>query len=282
VFELTPSGKEHVLYRFHGNAQGALPNSQLTLFKGEFYGEASAGGTGKCSYADYPGCGMIFKMSPPGHVSIIYTLKGGNDAGTPDGGLVWHKGDFYGTTLAGGSHACYSSYGCGTVFKITPSGSETILHKFTGYPNDGALPDGLVIIDGDLYGTTDSGGKYNCGLTYYLPCGTVFKLTLSGQERIIYNFKGVSSHDGSFPNQLVAVGGNLYGTTQGGGEGGTCGCGTVFKLTPSGQETILYSFKGGDDGSVPGSALIDVGSTLYGTTGVGGTHGDGTVFAVVP
>jgi uncharacterized repeat protein (TIGR03803 family) len=284
VFELTPSGQEHVLYRFHGHAQGALPSSQLTLFKGEFYGEASAGGTGTCYYADYPGCGMIFKMSPSGHVSIIYTFKGGKDAGSPDGGLVWYKGAFYGTTLAGGSHACYSSYGCGTVFKITPSGSETTLHKFTGYPNDGALPDGLAIIDGVLYGTTDDGGKYNCGLTYYVHCGTVFTLTLSGRERVIYNFKG--EKDGESPNGLVAVGGNLYGTTQSGGnEGSSCyfpGCGTVFELTPSGQETILYSFKGGRDGSLPSSPLIDVDGTLYGTTSVGGAKGDGTVFAVTP
>jgi uncharacterized repeat protein (TIGR03803 family) len=280
VFELTPSGKERVLYRFPGDAQGALPDSHLTLLKGELYGEASAGGIGRCYFADHPGCGMIFKMSPSGHVSIIYTFKGGKDPGTPDGGLVWYKGYFYGATIAGGSHACYFSYGCGTAFKISPSGSETTLHKFTGYRGDGALPEGLTIMDGVLYGTTDSGGKYNCGLTYYLHCGAAFKLTLSGQERIVYNFKGIG--DGSFPNQLVAIGGYFYGTTQSGGEGGSCRCGTVFKLTPSGQEAILYSFKGGDDGSVASSALINVGGTLYGTTGGGGTHGDGTVFAVTP
>lgn len=284
VFELTPSGKERVLYRFAGGAQGALPDSNLTFFKHQFYGEAGAGGAGKCYDADYPGCGMIFKMSPSGHVSIIYTFKGGKDPGTPEGGLVWYKGDFYGTTSAGGSNACYSSYGCGTVFKITPSGNETTLHKFTGYPNDGALPNGLAIIDGVLYGTTEDGGKNNCGLTYYLHCGTVFELTLSGQERIIYNFKGGT--DGESPIGLVAVGGDLYGTTQSGGNGGShCyfpGCGSVFELTPSGQETILYRFKGGDDGAVPSSGLNDVGGSLYGTTAGGGTHGDGTVFSLIP
>jgi uncharacterized repeat protein (TIGR03803 family) len=286
VFELTPSGKERVLYRFPGNAQGALPASQLTLFKGDFYGEASAGGTGKCSYTNYGGCGVIFKMSRSGRVSIVYTFKGGKDPGSPVGGLVLYKGAFYGTTSGGGSHACYFNNGCGTVFKITPSGSESTLYKFTGYPKDGALPDGLAIIDGVLYGATYSGGKYNCGLTYYLPCGTAFKITLAGQEQIIYDFKGLGFQDGSFPNQLTAIAGDLYGTTQSGGTNGkTCdfpGCGTVFRLAPYGQETILYSFKRGDDGSVPGSGLIDVGGTLYGTTGYGGTYGDGTVFAVTP
>ena len=284
VFDVTPSGKERVLYRFAGRAQGAFPDSNLIFFKHQFYGEAAAGGIGRCYYADYRGCGMIFKMSPSGRVSIIYTFKGGKDPGTPDGGLVLYKGDFYGTTSAGGSNGCYSSYGCGTVFKMTPSGSETTIHKFTGYPNDGALPNGLAIIGGVLYGTTEDGGKNNCGLTYYLHCGTVFELTLSGQERIIYNFKGET--DGESPNGLVAVGGNLYGTTQSGGnQNGDCyfpGCGTVFELTPSGQETILYHFKGGDDGAAPGSGLNDVGGSLYGTTSAGGTHGDGTVFSVTP
>jgi uncharacterized repeat protein (TIGR03803 family) len=283
VFELTLSGKERVLHRFAGGAQGALPDSNLTFFKHQYYGEAGAGGIGGCYYADYRGCGLIFKMSPSGHVSIIYSFKGGKDPGTPVGGLVRYKGDFYGTTSHGGSDACYFSYGCGTVFKITPSGTETTIHKFTGYPNDGALPNGLAFIDGVLYGTTEAGGKNNCGLTYYFHCGTVFELTLSGQERIIYNFKG--GVDGESPNGLIAVGGNLYGTTQSGGNESDCyfpGCGTVFEITPSGQETILYRFKGGDDGVAPGSGLNDAGGSLYGTTGAGGTHGDGTVFSVTP
>jgi uncharacterized repeat protein (TIGR03803 family) len=108
-------------------------------------------------------------------------------------------------------------------------------------------------------------------------------LTLSGQERIIYNFKG--GMDGESPNGLIAVGGNLYGATQSGGNEGECyfpGCGTVFELTPSGQETILYRFKGGDDGAAPGSGLIDARRSLYGTTGAGGSHGDGTIFSVTP
>jgi uncharacterized repeat protein (TIGR03803 family) len=286
VFELTPSGKERVLYRFPGSAHGALPDSSLTLFKRTFYGEAAAGGTGKCYYAQTSGCGTIFKISPSGRISTVYTFKGGKEGGTPGGGVVLFKGNFYGTTSAGG-HACYPySYGCGTVFTMTPSGRQTILDAFKGRWNDGATPgSGLVVLNGALYGTTDVGGKYNCAL--YGPgygCGTVFKVTLSGREQIIHNFKG-GLGDGAFPNQLIAVGGNLYGTTEGGGHGGSAcgtGCGTVFKLTPSGQETILYRFQGGNDGAVPSAGLIELNATLYGTTGVGGTHGDGTVYAVTP
>lgn len=117
MFELTSAGGESVLYRFPGKAQGAFPASQLTLLKGEFYGEASGGGTGRCYYTGYPGCGTIFKTTSSGQASILYAFKGGKDPGTPDGGLVWYKGDFYGTTSAGGSHVCYASYGCGTVLR---------------------------------------------------------------------------------------------------------------------------------------------------------------------
>ena len=203
------------------------------------------------------------------------------DAGTPSGGLLMLKGHFYGTTSSGGSYRCYFSGGCGTVFEVTPAGTETILHRFRGSPNDGAIPGGrLVALNGNLYGVTFSGGKNNCGLTYYLPCGTVFAVTLSGKERIVYNFKGGA--DGAFPSGIIAAGGNLYGTTPNGGAGCGLGCGTVFKMTPSGQKTILYKFAGPPDGSVPESAPIDAGGTLYGTSEVGGTHGDGTVYAVTP
>lgn len=276
VFEVTPADEEIVLYRFRGGAQGALPDSNLTPFNGVLYGETGAGGTGKCYYADYPGCGTIFKMSPSGRASIVYTFEGDKDAGNPSGGLLLLKGNFYGTSSGGGSYACQFSYGCGTVFEISPSGRERILHVFTGNRKDGVLPEsGLVVLDGALYGTTYSGGRYNCGLYYYLPCGTVFKVTLSGQEEVVHNFKG-GMEDGAYPNGLIAVGGNLYGTTL---SGGAYGGGTVFKLTPSGQETILYQFKGGNDASAPSSGLIEVGGTLYGTAG-GGAHGDGTVYAV--
>jgi uncharacterized repeat protein (TIGR03803 family) len=281
VFELTSAGDERVLYRFTGAVEGAHPDSSLVPFKRALYGEAAAGGSGKCNTYDYRGCGLVYEMSRSGRVKVVYRFKGDKDGGTPQGGLVLLDGNFYGTTTGGGSDACYVSNGCGTVFKLTPSGSESILHAFTGGPNDGAIPvGGLVVLNGALYGATSTGGAYNCGLTYYLPCGAVFKLTPSGQEQIIYNFKG--GMDGASPNGLIAAGGTLYGTTESGGQGCNLGCGTIFELSPSGNEAILYRFKGGVDPAAPTSGPIEVRGTLYGTTEVGGRYGDGTVYAFAP
>ncbi len=283
IFEVSQSGNERVLYRFLGGKHGALPTSALTPYNGEFYGEASGGGAGKCYYADYPGCGLIFKTSRSGRVSVVYRFNGGKDGGIPQGGLLLYKGNFYGTTSNGGSSACYFSYGCGTVFRLTPAGTLTTLHRFTGSWKDGALPStGLVMLNGKLYGTTFSGGSANCGLTYYLPCGTVFEVSLSAKERIVHNF--TSDPDGQFPNGLTAVGDNLYGTTESGGA--PCpsapGCGIVYALTPSGEETILYTFKGTPDAGAPSSALIDVNGTLYGVSQRGGADNDGAVYSIAP
>jgi uncharacterized repeat protein (TIGR03803 family) len=279
VFELSPSHKERVLYRFAGKAKGAAPVSLVRL-SADFYGELAAGGIGKCAYASYsglPGCGLIFRLSSSGNEQLVYEFKGGNNGATPSGGLVPFKGNFYGTTSAGGHSCYYFGPGCGTVFRVTLSGGETILHAFRGSWHDGAVPTtGVAVLDGIFYGTTASGGSHNCGLTYYLPCGTVFKITPSGEEQIIYNFKGGT--DGADPNGLIAVNGTLYGTTQNGGS--TCGCGTVFSLTPSGGETILYRFRGGSDAAFPRSGLVDVAGTLYGTTLFGGSHDDGAVYAI--
>ena len=275
VFKITPSGKEKILYAFPGGAQGAQPGSGLTLYKGTLYGEAAGGGTGKCYYANIPGCGLIFKMRPTGHVTLLYTFKGGKSGGTPAGGLLAYNGNFYGMTVAGGGNACLFSYGCGTAFEMTPSGTKTTLHVFGRTVHDGALPEGgLVLLNGAFYGTTDSGGTYDCALSgSFLGCGTAFKVTPSGKYKRLYSFTG--NADGAYPNALIAVNGNLYGTT-----GGNFNCGTVFELTPSGKETTLYQFKGGSDGCAPSSGLTYNGGTFYGTTGTGGTYNDGTVFAL--
>jgi len=279
VFELTRSGKERVRYRFPGKAQGALPAAPLTLFNGTIYGEAAAGGTGACYYTNQPGCGLIFKMNSSGGVSIVYTFSGGKSGGTPQGGLVPFKGNFYGTTSAGGGNACLFSYGCGTVFRMTPSGSVTVLHQFGHRRSDPAAPEtGLVVLNGTLYGTTFSGGASDCAYSGSgFGCGTVFEVTLSGEEKTIYNFKGVD--DGAYPSGLIAIDGSLYGAA---GGRGSHQCGTVFKVTPSGKFTILYEFNSGADGCGPSSGLIDVGGTLYGTTGGGGQRGDGTVYSITP
>ena len=159
----------------------------------------------------------------------------------------------------------------------------TVLHSFTGPTGDGAIPAAPVIMDaaGNLYGTTAFGGLTNCSVFGDVGCGTVFKLDPSGHETVLHMFSG---GDGAFPaaGLLRDATGNLFGTTVNGGSAGFCrnfGCGTVFKLDPAGNLTVLHAFTGGSDGGNPTAGLItDVAGNLYGTTGFGGTFGNGTVF----
>src|ERR1700729_3324423 len=196
------------------------------------------------------------------------------DGNNPLASLIEVGGTLFGTTQQGGE----SYYG--TVFKITPTGSETVLHNFAGGA-DGAFPSAsLLKLDDTLYGTTSAGGSYaNCGS---VGCGTVFKTTKSGAQRVLYVFAG--GKDGAYPQAgLIDVNGTLFGTTYGGGIGTGCGvlgCGTVFKVTRSGIERVLYSFRGGSDGANPGAELIEVNGMFYGTTFSGGVNGNGTVFKV--
>jgi len=182
-------------------------------------------------------------------------------------------GTLYGTTSSGGGTVSCTG-GCGTVFKITTAGIETVLHSF-GHDSDGVFPyAGLINVKGSLYGTTAIGGASGPG--------TVFKITTAGVETVLYSFKVGS--DGANPYAgLIDVAGTLYGTTVHGGTGScTAGCGTVFKITTKGMETVLHSFKDGRDGANPYAGLIDVAGTLYGNTSVGGASGNGTVFKVAP
>ncbi len=182
---------------------------------------------------------------------------------------------FNGTTNYGGTGSC--SEGCGTVFAVSASSSEHVLYSFTGAP-DGERPGlgGLILDHGALYGTTPTGGANNAG--------AVFKVTLSGSESIVYSFKGVL--DGQGPDgTLVDYRGTLYGTTTQGG-GTSCkfsmGCGTIFSLTESGNESVLYRLTGGSDGEYPQTPLTLLDGRLYGTTVGGGTDGNGTVFSIRP
>ena len=196
----------------------------------------------------------------------------------PYAGLVADaSGNLYGTTGAGG--ASCRLYGCGTVFRLAPDGTETVLHQSTAQ-YDGSGPYGSLIMDkrGNLYGTTATGGSTGCGGIDY-GCGTVFKVNAKGKESIVYAFGGNS--DGADPDAgLVAdKQGNLYGTTSDGGGGAQCivqfgGCGTIFKVTPQGVETKLDGFAGGSDGANPEVALImDKNGNLFGTASAGGNTG---------
>jgi uncharacterized repeat protein (TIGR03803 family) len=291
VFKLAPDGTEHVLYAFKGGSDGAFPETTLTVdMSGNFYGTTTIGGTGSCN------CGTIFKVARDGKESVLYSFQGGGSDGyAPVGGLTQgSQGNLYGTTFAGGNNVAEcggEGKGCGTMFKVSPDGTETVLYIFCSLTNcsDGAEPEAGLITDqdGNFYGTTTIGGTGSCDSTQ---CGTVFKIAPDGTESVLYSFQG--GGDGAFPEaSLIAdTSGNLYGTTLGGGNSTNCyySCGTVYKLTPDGTESVLYSFKGGSYGYWPDAGLImDSVGNLYGTTTYGGggcraVGGCGIVFKLKP
>jgi uncharacterized repeat protein (TIGR03803 family) len=175
--------------------------------------------------------------------------------------------------------------GCGTIFKIAPDGTYSVIYSFGAGPDDGQVPQSALIqgSDGNLYGTTNQGGASAAS------DGTVFKISPGGAYSVLYSF-GSSSNDGALPGSGVVQGadGNFYGTTAvGGAFPASCsgiGCGTVFELTPQGQETVLYSFGGNDiDGEMPqASLLLASDGNFYGTTPWGGAYKGGTVFKISP
>lgn len=260
VFKITPSGTETVLYSFP--AGGSDPYTGLIEGSdGNFYGTTGAGGTSDD--------GTVFKITPGGTETVLHAFaKSGSDGEIPYAGLIQGSdGNFYGTTYFGGSG------GYGTIFKVTPSGTETVLYSFAG-GSDGEHPYAGVIqgSDGNFYGTTYFGGTSGNG--------TVFRVTPSGSETVLYTFAGGST-DGANPEAGLIQGsdGNFYGNTY---LGGPSNLGTVFMLTPNGTETILHAFAGGSsDGANPSANLVQGSDgNLYGSTGAGGSSGEGTFFKV--
>jgi uncharacterized repeat protein (TIGR03803 family) len=271
VFSLTPSGSEEVLYKFSSLAQGELPLGSLVPIDDNLYGTTQSGGTPSCN------CGVVFDVTKSGQERTVYTFAHSRHGDAPNG-IVALGGLFYGTTLSGGRN------NLGAVFVTDASGNERVLYSFKGGP-DGAHPNAALTVAHDvLYGTTANGGDA-CNRTSN-GCGTVFSIDAQGRERVIYRFKG--GNDGFAPRSVLAsVNGVLYGTTQAGGT--ICGCGTVFKVTTSGKERVLYSFKGSPDGAEPYAGLTLFSGKLYGTTSAGGSQagqcgsvGCGTVFQISP
>ncbi|MGH6846196.1 MAG: choice-of-anchor tandem repeat GloVer-containing protein, partial [Methylocella sp.] len=220
--------------------------------------------------------------------TVLHSFAGGSDGGFPGGGLIADSsGNLYGTTEGGSTRDCLTLGNCGTVFKLSPSGSETVLYAFTRNESEAGL---IADSSGNLFGTIPTGGASICGFDgdYGFGCGVVFKLSPGGTYTELHSFTG--SSDGAFPGGLIAdSSGNLYGTTGGGGASGCggFGCGGVFKLSPGGSETVLYSFTGGIDGGGPTAGLIaDSSGNLYGTTAFGGSAvcggGCGVVFKLSP
>jgi uncharacterized repeat protein (TIGR03803 family) len=258
-----------VLHTFTGNADGGIPYSGLTFDSpGILVGTTSIGGN---AAACPDGCGIAYQLRLRNSSWILTPLYQFNnvDGATPLAGVTDVNGVLYGTTFKGGSA------GKGTVYRLRPQPTpcksaicywnETVLHSFTGRPDDGTQPVyGNVTLDraGNIYGTTENGGTYDFG--------TVWKLAPSGggwTESILYNFAGGQNNDGDAPESGVIfdAAGNLYGNTSDGG--GPVGIGTVYQLVPQDgtwRENILATSPNGP-GRPEGTLIMDSAGDLYGT-----------------
>lgn len=276
IFELDKRAKEHVVYNFDGVDNGAGPWSAVTRdVNGTIYGTAASGGAS--------GYGTVVKIDQKGNETLLHAFTG-SDGAYPVSALVMDAaGDLYGTTM-GCNVRCGDIWG--TVFKLDPTGTLTTLHSFTGGEDGGIARTGVIMdSNGSLYGATSGGGPSG-------NAGVIYKIDAKGGFKVLYGFTGGTDGNGPDQGNLIEDNaGNLYGTTQLGGDMSACddnGCGVVFKIDPRGNETVLYSFKGGNDWGHPNMPLVrDTSGNLYGTTYYGGGHtncggaaGCGTVFKV--
>ncbi len=282
VFRLTPTTtplkyKERVLYSFgKTKTDGEHPYASLIEIHRVLYGTTSGGG----KY----GKGVAFSISVTGSPeTTLHDFGGPNDGATPYASLIAYNGTLYGTTSAGGS-----SQDCGTVFSMSTSGAESVLHSFQDSPHDGCNPlgSGAIELDGVLYGTTSAGGEHNdCH------CGTIYSVSTSGSERVLHSFSG----GGSPMASLIAHNGVLYGATFYGGRlasGSKCsldptqGCGVVFSLdttnTPPYQVQFAFAGTRKGGGAGPAAPLLASGGDFFGTTSRGSTRGHGEAFELTP
>jgi uncharacterized repeat protein (TIGR03803 family) len=265
VWKLTPSGTETVLWSFGNGADGASPAGVVMDKNGNLFGTTGAGGAYNL--------GTVFELTPSGTETVLWSFGNGTDGSEPAAPPVLDKEDnIYGTTYEGGIR------NDGTVFELTPSGTETILWSFLGNGTDQGHPTGLMLAkNGDLYGTN---GGLNGEQKQY---GQVWEVMGQEEEKDLYSFvPPPSGEDGDYPDANVAIDGegNLYGTCH---FEGAYGHGTVFKLTPSGTETILHAFKDKKDGSEPYSnTLMDKKGNLFSVTAFGGLYKGGTVWRMTP
>ena len=272
-----------VIHTFTGGGDGRNPNAGVTLQGGVLYGSTTFGGGSQ-------GNGTVYEITHVGSgwisTPIVFFPVDGSGGANPEARVVFGPdGHLYGTTEGGGVE------NAGVVFNLFPPLSicktaacfwkENILHSFQGPPDDGDNPlHGDLVWDqqGNIYGTTESGGTANVGAVFQLSPGT-------NTYSVIYNFLGLNDNDGEAPANGLVIdkNGNLFGTTS---EGGLNGSGTVFELTyvpgVGWQETILHSFAEGSDGAFPEAGLVlDSSGNLYGATTQGGAGG-GTIFELSP
>jgi uncharacterized repeat protein (TIGR03803 family) len=285
------AGKGKILYDFGTCVNNcyvpSLPNGGLLQdSSGNLYGVTYFGGVkGQGLECEMRGCGTVYKFDTSGNFHVLYAFTGGSDGSYPEGSLIQDAaGNLYGATLNGGDLSCPQGSGvrgCGTVFKLVPDGTFTLLHAFTG-GDDGAGPVGALVADsaGNLYGAAQVGGNTKC----YDGCGTLFKIDANGNFSLLYTF--TDGLDSSYPNGNMVLDskGNLYGDAQ--GDFGTdAPYGSVFELSAAGTFTALHVLNGFSDGADPTFGLIrDSAGNLYGSAyqGFGSHDRDGTVFRVTP
>jgi uncharacterized repeat protein (TIGR03803 family) len=262
TFKIDATGTLTTLHSFSGfPTDGAIPTAGLVQDNlGFFHGTTASGGL---FYQ-----GTVFGMTSSGVTLVLHSFNSFlGEGAVPTAGLVQGTdGNFYGTTASGGAHFQ------GTVFQITPAGALTVLHSFSGYPTEGAVPSAALVRgnDGNFYGTTGSGGAHFKG--------TVFKIDATGNLTTLHSFSG-SPSDGTGPVAGLVQGtdGNFYGTTA---AGGAHYQGTAFEITPAGALTVLHSFSGSpSEGAGPVAGLVQGSDgNFYGTTTLGGANSKGTVF----
>ncbi len=258
VFKLDSAGRETVLHVFAGVSDGSSPTASVVLDPaGNIYGNTNFGGSSTSNR------GVVYKLDPSGAETILHIFGGGTDGSNPTGGVTLDPaGNLYGTTTLGGSA------NAGTLYKLDPSRNESILHTFTG-GSDGAQPEGNLTFDsaGNLYGTTTIGG--------------VFKFDTAGNFTVLHTFSGGPDGYNLEAGVTLDSSGNIYGTAYQGGTNGCCG--VVFKLSPSGQVSVLHDFTGEPDGYGPlAGVLLDAAGNLYGTTVFGGAKNLGAVYKIDP
>jgi uncharacterized repeat protein (TIGR03803 family) len=276
VFRISTGGSLTNLYSFSGGSDGGNPQAALVQgTDGYFYGTTQTGGQPTTGGP----AGTVFRISPSGALTNLYSFTDSffmdaNQGASPQAALVQGSdGTFYGTTFQGGTYffANSGTNGYGTVFKINTNGVLTSLYRFGG--NDGENPQAALVQgnDGNLYGTTQSGGISNDG--------TVFQITTNGTLTSLHSFSGGNDGGGPLAGLVQGNDGYFYGTTP---SGGISNAGTVFQISTNGVLTNLYSFLGGNDGANPYAGLV-LGSdgSFYGTTQSGGTNGgEGTIFKI--
>ena len=268
VFKVDTAGNETVLYGFDVGG-GCYPYQGLVRDRGgNLYGTATWCGSSTK--------GTIFKVGSAGNFTRLHSFRGKpSDGGHAElGHLTMDKsGDLYGATLHGGAQ------GRGALYKVSKSGTLTLLHSFAGGTEDGCNPSGSVARDkaGNIYGTTSACGSSGNG--------NVWKVSKKGKETILHNFAGGTS-DGCAPEAGVARDskGNLYGVAYG---CGAYGYGALYKLSAKGKLSLLHNFANSDGANPIGEVLRTSNGTLYGTTSWGGTsdcngYGCGTVWKLTP